>query len=138
MKKRKLFASGIISLAVLLLLPMYATDEVTHCAFAQETCLNEIFNDDDTVIVDTVDVDTMTIDIQQNDSTDEASDDGDDIDDDELERNGGLYTVRTTVKWGGDHFGGKKESLSVVKLWWKGTSGGGSGGKSSNAESATK
>ena len=62
----------------------------------------------------------------------------DDIDDDELERNGGLYTVRTTVKWGGDHFGGKKESLSVVKLWWKGTSGGGSGGKSSNAESATK
>lgn len=62
----------------------------------------------------------------------------DDIDDDELERNGGLYTVRTTVKWGGDHFGGKKESLSVVKLWWKGTSGGGSAGKSSNAESATK
>ena len=51
--------------------------------FAQETCLNEIFNDDDTVIVDTVDVDTMTIGIQQNDSTDEASDDGDDIDDDE-------------------------------------------------------
>ena len=84
MKKRKLFASGIISLAALLLLPMYATDEVTHCAFAQETCLNEIFNDDDTVIVDTVDVDTMTIGIQQNDSTDEASDDGDDIDDDEL------------------------------------------------------
>lgn len=83
MKKRKLFASGIISLAALLLLPMYATDEVTHCAFAQETCLNEIFNDDDTVIVDTVDVDTMTIGIQQNDSTDEASDDGDDIDDDE-------------------------------------------------------
>ena len=62
----------------------------------------------------------------------------DDIDDEELERNGGLYTLRTTVKWGGDHFGGKKESLSVVKLWWKGTSGGGSGGKSSNAESATK
>ena len=83
MKKRKLFASGIISLAALLLLPMYATDEVAHCAFAQESNLNEIFNDDDTVIVDTVDVDTMTIDIQQNDSTDEASDDGDDIDDDE-------------------------------------------------------
>lgn len=83
MKKRKLFASGIISLAALLLLPMYATDEVTHCAFAQETCLNEIFNDDDTVIVDTVDVDTMTIGIQQNDSTDEASDDGDDISDDD-------------------------------------------------------
>lgn len=60
----------------------------------------------------------------------------DDIDDEELARNGGLYTLRTTVTWGGDHFGGKKESLSVVKLWWKGTSGG--GGKGSNAESTAK
>lgn len=60
----------------------------------------------------------------------------DEIDDEELARNGGIYTVRTTVKWGGDHFGGKKESLSIVKLWWKGSSSG--GGKSSNAGSAKK
>lgn len=44
----------------------------------------------------------------------------DEIDDEELERNGGIYTVRTTVKWGGDNFGGKKDEMSVVKLWWKG------------------
>lgn len=49
----------------------------------------------------------------------------DEIDDEELERNGGIYTVRTTVKWGGDHFGGKKEELTVVKLWWKGSADGG-------------
>lgn len=46
----------------------------------------------------------------------------DDIDDEELDRNGGIYTVRTTVKWGGDNFGGKKDEMSVIKLWWKGAS----------------
>ncbi|MGN0851796.1 MAG: prepilin-type N-terminal cleavage/methylation domain-containing protein [Kiritimatiellia bacterium] len=44
----------------------------------------------------------------------------DDIDDEELARNGGIYTVRTTVKWGGDNFGGKKDEMTVVRLWWKG------------------
>ncbi len=57
----------------------------------------------------------------------------DDIDDEEierLERNGGIYTVRTTVKWGGNLRGMKPEEEVVVKLWWKGSSGGGgSGGK---------
>lgn len=43
----------------------------------------------------------------------------DEIEDEELERLGGIYTVRTTVKWGGDNFGGEKESMTVVKLWWK-------------------
>lgn len=44
----------------------------------------------------------------------------DDVDDEELERNGGLYVVRTTVKWGGDNYGGKKDEWAVVKLWRKG------------------
>ena len=55
----------------------------------------------------------------------------DDIDDEEIERNGGIYTVRTTVKWGGNLRGMQPEEEVVVKLWWKGSSGGGggSGGK---------
>ncbi len=60
----------------------------------------------------------------------------DDVDDEELERNGGIYTVRTTVKWGGDNYGGKKEEYSVVKLWWKDTSSGGA--KSSSKSEAGK
>ena len=44
----------------------------------------------------------------------------DEIDDKEIERNGGIYTVRTTVRWGGDNYGGEKENMTVVKLWWKG------------------
>ncbi len=60
----------------------------------------------------------------------------DDIDDEELDRNGGIYTLRTTVRWGGNHFGGKKEELSVVRLWWKSRTGGGD--KSSSKSEATK
>jgi prepilin-type N-terminal cleavage/methylation domain-containing protein len=52
----------------------------------------------------------------------------DDIDDEEIERNGGIYTVRTTVKWGGNLRGVKPEEEVVVKLWWKGSSAGGGGG----------
>ena len=44
----------------------------------------------------------------------------DDIDDEEIERNGGIYTVRTTVKWGGNLRGMKPEEEVVVRLWWKG------------------
>lgn len=44
----------------------------------------------------------------------------DEIEDEEVERNGSLYTVRTTVKWGGNLRGMKPEEESVVKLWWKG------------------
>ncbi len=58
----------------------------------------------------------------------------DDIDDEELDRNGGIYTLRTTVKWGGNHFGGKKDEFSVVKLWWKNRS----GGDKSSTRSQTK
>lgn len=50
----------------------------------------------------------------------------DEIDDEESERNGGIYTVRTTVRWGGDNYGGEKESMTVVKLWWKGQADGSS------------
>ena len=51
----------------------------------------------------------------------------DEIDDEEIERNGGIYTVRTTVKWGGNLRGMQPEEEVVVKLWWKGSGGGGGG-----------
>lgn len=39
---------------------------------------------------------------------------------DELKRNGNLFTVRTTVKWGGDsHRGKDRESETVIRLWRK-------------------
>ena len=44
----------------------------------------------------------------------------DEIDDEELERNGGIYTIRTTVTWGGSLRGEKPEHETFVKLWWKG------------------
>ena len=47
----------------------------------------------------------------------------DEIDDEEIERNGGIYTIRTTVKWGGTLRGVEPEEETVVKLWWKGVGG---------------
>ncbi len=47
----------------------------------------------------------------------------DEIDDEEIERNGGIYTVRTTVKWGGTLRGVEPEEETVIKLWWKGAKG---------------
>lgn len=44
----------------------------------------------------------------------------DEIDDEELRRNGQIYTVRTTVKWGGNFRGVKPEEEQFVRLWWKG------------------
>ena len=44
------------------------------------------------------------------------------IEDEELERNGGIYTVRTTVTWGSTLHGEKPERDTVVRLWWKGAS----------------
>lgn len=41
----------------------------------------------------------------------------------ESERNGGIYVVRTTVKWGGTLQGVEPEEETVIKLWWKGVSG---------------
>ena len=42
----------------------------------------------------------------------------DDIDQDELKRNGYLYSLRTTVKWGGGH-GEKPEEEVIVRFWRK-------------------
>lgn len=42
------------------------------------------------------------------------------IDDEEIERNGGIYTLRTTVSWGGSLRGEKPERETVIRLWWKG------------------
>ena len=44
------------------------------------------------------------------------------IEDEELERNGGIYTLRTTVTWGEGLRGEKPERDTVVRLWWKGAS----------------
>ena len=43
--------------------------------------------------------------------------------DDEIARNGNLYSVRTTVRWGGDNRGGKRDEETVIRLWRKGVSG---------------
>jgi len=36
-----------------------------------------------------------------------------------LEANGKLYTIRTTVRWGGKHYGAKQEEDVTVRLWRK-------------------
>ena len=36
-----------------------------------------------------------------------------------LRWNGGLYAVRSTVRWGGSRYGAKKEELNVIRLWRK-------------------
>ena len=41
----------------------------------------------------------------------------DDVDDEELARRGGLYVVRTVVRWGGDLRGGKRDEEMVLKFW---------------------
>lgn len=42
----------------------------------------------------------------------------DEIDQDELKRNGYLYSLRTTVRWGGGH-GEKPEEEVIVRFWRK-------------------
>lgn len=42
----------------------------------------------------------------------------DDVDDEELVRGGYLYTVRTTVSWGGKR-GMNRDKMSVITLWRK-------------------
>ena len=44
----------------------------------------------------------------------------DDIDDEELARRGGLYVLRTVVRWGGDNRGGKRDEDVMVKFWRRG------------------
>ena len=43
----------------------------------------------------------------------------DEIDDEELKRRGGLYVLRTTIRWGGNLRGGKQDEEVVVKFWRK-------------------
>ena len=43
----------------------------------------------------------------------------DETDDDILKWNGGIYAIRSTVRWGGNHYGGKREELNVIRLWRK-------------------
>ncbi len=42
---------------------------------------------------------------------------------DEVARNGGLYSVRTTVRWGGDLRGGRRDEETLIRLWRKGETG---------------
>ena len=43
----------------------------------------------------------------------------DETDDEILQWNGGIYAIRSTVRWGGNNYGGKREELNVIKLWRK-------------------
>ena len=43
----------------------------------------------------------------------------DETDDEILQWNGGIYAIRSTVRWGGDNYGAKREELNVIKLWRK-------------------
>ena len=36
-----------------------------------------------------------------------------------LQWNGGIYSIRSTVRWGGNNYGAKREELNVIKLWRK-------------------
>ena len=43
----------------------------------------------------------------------------DDTDNEILQWNGGIYAIRSTVRWGGNNYGAKREELNVIKLWRK-------------------
>ena len=43
----------------------------------------------------------------------------DETDDEILKWNGGIYAIRSTVRWGGSNYGAKREELNVIKLWRK-------------------
>ena len=43
----------------------------------------------------------------------------DETDDEILQWNGGIYSIRSTVRWGGSNYGAKREAMSVIKLWRK-------------------
>ena len=36
-----------------------------------------------------------------------------------LKWNGGIYAIRSIVRWGGSNYGAKREELNVIKLWRK-------------------
>lgn len=99
--------------------PLPATSDVTD-----DPLQNDLLNIEEERATDLAD--ELEIDLTPQDSRDlkdyTAQREVDEIDDEELERNGGIYTIRTTIKWGGDNFGGKKDEMTVIKLWWKGAS----------------
>jgi hypothetical protein len=43
----------------------------------------------------------------------------DETDDEILKWNGGIYAIRSTVRWGGNNYGAKREELNVIRLWRK-------------------
>jgi len=43
----------------------------------------------------------------------------DETDEEILKWNGGIYAIRSTVRWGGSNYGAKREELNVIKLWRK-------------------
>ena len=43
----------------------------------------------------------------------------DETDDEILQWNGGIYAIRSTVRWGGNNYGAKREELNVIRLWRK-------------------
>ena len=43
----------------------------------------------------------------------------DETDNEILQWNGGIYAIRSTVRWGGSNYGAKREELNVIKLWRK-------------------
>ena len=43
----------------------------------------------------------------------------DETDDEILQWNGGIYAIRSTVRWGGSNYGAKREELNVIRLWRK-------------------
>jgi hypothetical protein len=36
-----------------------------------------------------------------------------------LKWNGGIYAIRSIVRWGGSNYGAKREELNVIRLWRK-------------------
>ena len=43
----------------------------------------------------------------------------DETDNEILQWTGGIYAIRSTVRWGGSNYGAKREELNVIKLWRK-------------------
>ena len=43
----------------------------------------------------------------------------DETDEEILKWNGGIYAIRSIVRWGGSNYGAKREELNVIRLWRK-------------------
>ena len=96
--------------------PMPAPDQVTD-----DPIDNELLNIDETTgkeLLDELDIRDMPRDREQEIEKYTFSRKVDEVDDEELERSGYLYTVRTTVAWGGK-YGGTRNETTVLTLWRK-------------------